>query len=127
MKPPVLIMTAASLAALRKRSSRRGIDRITLGALPMDAEAQRAERHINAGLSACGCIEGSVAVALGMIACAAYYLSPGHSIDTVRQVLVIVGALFACALVGKVTGLAIAELRLQRAIRLVLRESLASW
>ena len=106
-----VIRTAGELQALRRRGARRGITRVVL-ALPCDENAQReAERAINRHLRSCGCEMGSLFVAFALVLAAWRHLFAARA-----SIAMSIALVFAFALAGKVTGIAVAELRLRAAI-----------
>jgi hypothetical protein len=106
-----VIRTTDELQALRRRGARRGITRVVL-ALPWDENVLRdAERAINRDLRSCGCEMGSVFVAFALVLAAWRHLFAERA-----SIAMTIALIFAFALVGKATGIVIAELRLRARI-----------
>ena len=104
--------SAAGLEDLRSRRIRQGVRRIRLAGPLAD---ERAERAFNRAYFACGCELGSIAVMAALVGSLIAGLLLGF--DGAFAWWRILIHLAAAAVVGKITGLAIARLRLRRLYR----------
>lgn len=110
MTTHVRITTLAQLVRLKSLAARRGIRSISVE-LPGSGPTATIEKRINARLRACGCEVGAAMVCSGAAVLGAAAMAgvrPGVGASIV--------VLFALGLLGKLLGLAAAELRMRAAI-----------
>jgi len=108
-----VIRSASDLQALANRRTRRAISRVVLDLPQNDIFVRECEREINRNLHACGCDMGALFVVAGLLLSIARFAlaTPRPSIPGT------IALLFTCALVGKVAGIVLAEIRLRAAIK----------
>jgi hypothetical protein len=104
----LIAASPALLAPLRTRAGRRDVTHVVLEF----AHDARDARDINHGLHACGCEVGSVFVFAALASLATAFLL-GWRTPWWMAVAIVFGA----AIIGKITGLVLAEWRLRAAIR----------
>jgi len=107
------IHSSAELQALKTWRARRGISRVALDLGRNDAVVREAERVINRNLRSCGCDVGALFVAAGLLITILRF-AIANTRPTIGGTIALV---FTLALIGKVIGIAIAELRVRAAIR----------
>lgn len=113
-----VIRTSIELQTLKVRKLRRGIRRIVLKMPGPKDDIRKAEKEINRSLSACGCEVAAVFLLIGIVVIVPRFLLNLSDYDlTVSQTLLkIFGFLSIFVLVGKITGLMLAEWRLRYTI-----------
>ncbi|HWR98215.1 MAG TPA: hypothetical protein VN317_07300 [Candidatus Methanoperedens sp.] len=113
------IRTLPELQRLKSFRARSGMRDVLIELPGAPAEIRKLEAQINKNLKACGCEIGAAFVAVGALSIGVFcLLAPNHFAWTSPKNLVgTLGFLGALALTGKIMGLAIANRRLQEAIR----------
>ncbi len=124
---PVVVRSGGELERILGRSTRRRTRRRFVLELPGMATGatQSLERRLNRLANACGCAEGAMCGLVGLVAGAVWVACAGGSWDLGR-VARAAGAALACgvagAVVGKVSGLALARYRLRRLVTVLARQ-----
>jgi hypothetical protein len=111
------VRSAADLAQLRRSWNR--FDEIELVTSRLDPdERERWERRLLSEYDECGCDAGGVAVLITLVGLVLFAVAVPHA-RTWTNVGLGVAATLAAALVGKLAGIAVARVRMQRDIRRV--------
>jgi len=108
----------ADVEALLPRAARRHVRRVRLEWPPLgDRERARTERRLARGLRACGCETGAAFVLLTLVALVA------RGVPGAGGVAAGLGVCLVSGVVGKLAGLAVAEVSVRRSLRRLARSA----